>query len=438
VAWSVLAFGGVYLRTAIPIVAGALLLALLTRPAIGVAEGRTVDRWLMVFLAAALFQVLPLPGVVVRALSPNATAFHQAYRLDAAARGYGGALSIDRDASWYALALVTSSVLVFWVARDVLRHRHLRLMARSVAWLGLAITILAVVQGATSDGMIYWRFKPLHPGAQPLGPLFNRNDMAAWILLALPLSLGYLIMRVEARRTMRLARLLDMRLMWLLAASASMVLLLFLSLSRSGLLGLAAAALCGLMLTRRRVGGRTRGLLAVYGAAAVAAIAAWANIAAVIARFDVPGAGGGGRAAVWRDSGAVVRDFWMTGTGIGTYVTAMRVYQRHDRTYYYNHAHNDYLQLATEGGLLLGIPAAAALISLARLARRRLTADESPVFWVRAGAISSLTAAAVQSLWDTGLRVPANAVLCAVVAAIAVHAPRGASARAETDNGGQV
>jgi hypothetical protein len=40
---------------------------------------------------------------------------------------------------------------------------------------------------------------------------------------------------------------------------------------------------------------------------------------------------------------------------------------------------------------------------------------------VRAGAVGGLIAIAVQSVWETGLRVPANGMLFAVLAAIAVH-----------------
>ena len=40
---------------------------------------------------------------------------------------------------------------------------------------------------------------------------------------------------------------------------------------------------------------------------------------------------------------------------------------------------------------------------------------------MRAGAVSGLIAVAVQSIWETGLRVPANGMLFAVLAAIALH-----------------
>ena len=53
-----------------------------------------------------------------------------------------------------------------------------------------------------------------------------------------------------------------------------------------------------------------------------------------------------------------------------------------------------------------------------------LRTDRSAIFWIRAGAIAGIVAAAVQSVWDTALRTPANGVLFAVVAAIALHDPR--------------
>ena len=43
------------------------------------------------------------------------------------------------------------------------------------------------------------------------------------------------------------------------------------------------------------------------------------------------------------------------------------------------------------------------------------------MFWVRAGAASGLAAVLVQSIWETGLTLPANAVLFAILAGIALH-----------------
>jgi hypothetical protein len=52
--------------------------------------------------------------------------------------------------------------------------------------------------------------------------------------------------------------------------------------------------------------------------------------------------------------------------------------------------------------------------------RERLP-DASGTYWIRAGAATGLLAVALQSFWETGLVMPANAALAAVLAAIAVH-----------------
>jgi O-antigen ligase len=92
--------------------------------------------------------------------------------------------------------------------------------------------------------------------------------------------------------------------------------------------------------------------------------------------------------------------------------------------FFFNHAHDEYLQILAEGGLLLAVPAAIAAIAGALLIARRLRVDRTPIFWIRAGAIAGMVAVAVQSVFDTGLRTPANGVLFAIVAAIACHETR--------------
>ena len=96
----------------------------------------------------------------------------------------------------------------------------------------------------------------------------------------------------------------------------------------------------------------------------------------------------------------------------------------------FNQAHNKYLQIASEGGLLVGIPALCALILFVFLTVRSLKRDGTARFWMRAGAASGLVAVAVQGVWETGLRMPANGILFAVCAALAVHETHDASSGA--------
>jgi uncharacterized membrane protein AbrB (regulator of aidB expression) len=88
---------------------------------------------------------------------------------------------------------------------------------------------------------------------------------------------------------------------------------------------------------------------------------------------------------------------------------------------HFNQAHSEYVQLVAEGGLLLTLPALVAIFVWLRLARRQLQRDVHETWWLRVGAAAGLLAAAVQGIFETGWRVPANALLCALLAAIVVH-----------------
>ena len=111
----------------------------------------------------------------------------------------------------------------------------------------------------------------------------------------------------------------------------------------------------------------------------------------------------------------------MSGTGAGTYGIAMLYYQRADRFVQFNQAHNQYLQVAAEGGIVLVGLVLAALTALARTIGQRLESESTGAYWIRVGAACGLLAVALQSLWETGLVMPANAALAAVLAAIACH-----------------
>ena len=171
------------------------------------------------------------------------------------------------------------------------------------------------------------------------------------------------------------------------------------------------------------------GLAAVCLLVALATM--YANVGALMQRISgtLPSSLGG-RLAVWRETWPMARDFPLTGIGVGAFERGMVIYQQSTRLIFFNHAHNEYLQVLVDGGLMLAAPATIAMLAAWWSARARLGLDRTPMFWVRAGAASGLAAVAAQSIWDTGLRMPANAVLFAIVAAACLHESEGPSALA--------
>jgi O-antigen ligase len=437
-AWSTFAAGGVYLWASAPAVVASLLLAIAVRPSIGTAGStRLLDAALLMCCGAILLQLVPLPAALVSRLTPHAMDLRSTVWLGspgagAAARPVLYPLTVNAAGTWISLALVAGVVLLFWTCRQVCDEGGSRQIVRAVAVIGVLASIAAIIQRAENKELIYGYWKPLDAGARPFGPFVNRNHFATFVDMACPLVLGYMVARGHSHRPRRdfaqrlvaALKQLGSTSMWLGASACVMTIALLASTSRSGTIGLTAALLTAAWLARGREWSHGRFGTALVAVLFVVAVLVFVNLNAVLLRVDETLAVGvAGRAATWRDTRAVIRDYWLTGTGLGTFPAAMLVYQPPGQMLFANQAHNQYLQLASEGGLLLVVPAALAVLAFAALVRRRLIADTSTSCWLRIGAVAGLVGVGVQGLWETGLRMPANGMLCALLAAIAVHSP---------------
>jgi O-antigen ligase len=169
-----------------------------------------------------------------------------------------------------------------------------------------------------------------------------------------------------------------------------------------------------------------RGWIVLQAALLIVVLGAFANLGALSARVgetiqDMEA--GRGRTGIWRDAIRLADAFPLTGSGAGTFGHAVLPYQTALPDFYLGNAHNHYLQIVAEGGALLVIPAAFVVGSFLFAFCRRLHDDTSSTYFLRAGAGAGIVAVLIQSIWETGLRMPANAMLCAVLAAVAVHTP---------------
>jgi O-antigen ligase len=394
------------------------------------AEFRHLDAWIAVALLAIAVQFVPLPGPVVDVLSPSARGAWQVLSLGAVTGPLP--LSVDLSSTAWALGVFAGAMGVFAVSRQVFASGGVRVVARGIATIGLLLSAVSLAQDATAHGLMYWRWSPPFQVAPPFGPFLNRNHFATWVVMAVPASLGYLLVHGFAHTHHRdapihwhraLIEVMDARSIWLAASICLMLVGLVASLSRAGMVGLIAGLVAGTYLGSRQrkapVSGWAIAALAFAALAAVIRI----NPVDLFHRFGAVGVAAAGRAAIWRATLPVVRDFWLTGTGAGTFETIMLAYQQTPSLFRINAAHNHYLQVVAEGGLLVAVPVAVALVLFVRAAMAALARDHSGMYLLRAGSFAGLIGVAVQSIWETGLTTPANAVLAAVLAGIVVHRP---------------
>jgi hypothetical protein len=307
-------------------------------------------------------------------------------------------------------------------------------VARLTTVIGAAIALEAVAQKAMFNGKIYWvwesAFRSHH---NYFGPFVNRNHFAGWMVLALPLTAAYLCaqlaaFRVERQPGWRQAILSasspqSSRLVLTAAAAVVMAVALVWSMSRSGIAAAIVACLIVAAAAAKRMGA-TRG--AIGGTAIVLTL-----VAAVMWKGGDTLASWYGttntlewRVELWKDTRPALEDFAISGSGLNTYGTLMLVYPQTDTTVHAQQAHNDYLQLAVEGGALVCLPALLLVFAIARTAGRRLREPQAEMtWWIRMGAVAGICGIAVQEITDFSLQIPGVAFLFATCVAIAIHAP---------------
>lgn len=417
--------------------------------AVAVAPRRTlkfsslaIDRPLIAVAAAMVLQIVPLPAAIVGALSPHRARVVEALGyapLTAATSGWQ-TLSIDPALTAWAIGTFVLGVLAFWITRALCgAGGHTRAICRTLAIVGPTAAVLALLQKAVTPRLLMFVVSPDARSGNPFGAFVNRNHMAAWLLLVMMPPAGYLIARLRIHSDSRLPFWSAFKQFLVtgaaLTAMAVIVMLgvLLLTLSRSGLIGLAVAAIVAWLTGRTRIQLERTSVPGLIGFAGVVLLVAvlfvdvdgWASRLQQSVDFSP---GEFSRTQIWKESAPLAGDFWLPGTGAGTYSEAMTQYQQTRlwvnsmrRWAHFNNAHSHYVQVAVEGGVLLALPLLWALVAFTTLAMKIVPADKGEMFWVRTGAAAALAGVAVQSLFETSLIMPANAVMAGVAAGLALY-----------------
>lgn len=426
-AWSLFAFGAVYdwafAPAALVAVTGGVwsLRSPLRRRA-------WLDLWLILLAGVAGLQLIPMPEGVRAILSPVQAGYFARISLAPPADGAWVPLSLYPGAWLFGAGALLAGIATFLWTRDTLESRGLRRVLRAIAWIALVVSAFALIQPALfPTGGIYGFWDPIASGTRPAGPIVGRPHFASWVILAWPLTVGYLFSHARShwqnRRVSRSAAILgDARAWWLLLSAAMMIAAVLVTHSRSGVIGLGVAGVVLVLAAWNRTGASGRAGLVGFLAVVALAVSLWASPDAVLYRFEYAWSGvDGGRPQIWDQVWVLVRDFPIVGIGLGAFDVVMPAYQTSAFVALINHAHNQYLHLLAEGGLLLAVPAVGAVVTFLLTAWRRVRDDHTALVHARHGAFAGLCGLAVQSVFETPMLTPAVMFLAAVSAAVVVR-----------------
>ena len=396
-------------------------------------------------------QLIPLPRGVGLFVSPSTVHWYEAMipataellpgESAATVRPTSFPISLDPTATRLFACRIFGMLVVYLAARNWLASRESFRRLAGVALLnGAALAAFALGQYFSSAPTeIYWS---VPTSGKVFGPFVCRNHYPDYLALCAGLAIGLTVTKrtppvrgatsdsppgsfwdeVQDSVTAPLQLLQEPARLTAAAAVGLMLVSIPFSLSRGGMLSFLAATL-GVFISARRSRRRT----AVTTAAAVAlGVAAWFGWALIGARFDEIGSGRSidDRIPLWNASLKQLPGFWLAGAGNGTHLRIEPLGR--DATALHSvveHAHNEYLEAAIEGGILrLGLTVALPGIVLFSLARgyRQLHARSAGPLILGAG--FGLAVVAAHAVTDFALHLPAVALLAIIVAAFAMAA----------------
>ena len=350
-----------------------------------------------------LWNPLYLPMLAFGALVVLQLVFHStAYRHDTIAEG---------------MLFCAYGSLCFIVTQILLRGSDARKIAVVFGVYGAAVAALALVQGVAPNGKLYWMRQPLM-GGWIYGPYVNHNHYAGLMELLVPIPLVISVSHLTHEKTRIAAGI----------AAAIMVGTVFLSGSRGGMLAIVVElATLGVMLSRRK--NSVRIALGVTAFAVVlVSLLVWLGGKELTTRVTSISSetrgeiSGGTRLNIDRDTVKMFSRRPVLGWGLGTFPTVYPQFRSFYTNFFVNEAHNDYLQLLAEMGILGFSTMVWFFVILVRQGIRKVHKWSSDASGATTLACSlGVLGILVHSFVDFNLQIPANAALfyafCAIVGA---------------------
>lgn len=357
-------------------------------------EGELKVRWNPLFAPMAAFGTLVLAQLV----------FHRT--------------AYSHDTISLALQYFCYGLLCFLAAQALMRGSQARILAVVFSIYGASLAAFALIQGISSNGKLYWLRQP-RMGGWIYGPYVNHNHYAGLMEMLVPIPLVLALSRLASTKTRATAATI----------AAVMTGTVFLSGSRGGMLAIIGEfIILGILLVKQKRGLRTAigiglfltivaGLLIWVGGPEFSKRIATVSSSRSELSSDV-------RADINRDGLRMFLKRPVLGWGLGAFPVVYPQFRTFYTNFFINEAHNDYLQLLVEMGLL-GFATMGWFLYLAyRNAVRKLANWSAEMTGAAALAcLLGISGILVHSVVDFNLQIPANAALFYVLCTIGAGKP---------------
>lgn len=387
---------------------------------------------LLCFLALMGIQLVPLPVGILKMISPETYSIYKE-TIFAGEPVSWVSLTVNRKATLMEFFRILSYVIFYVLTVQVLSKKDA--LKRTVTVLIIFASLLslfAILQRILPNNRIYW-VRELTMGGSPFGPYVNRNHYAGLMEMLFPLFLGLFLFYkpgiTYGSFRDRMAEIFNIqRTNYHILLGFSAILIatsIFLTLSRTGIVSLCISMIFFGAFFFSRAANKRAGVIIIVVFVLIILSVAWFGWTPIIERFEhIKNASGKVselRIGIWKDSSNIIKDFPITGTGLGTFVDIYPKYRTISGDALADHAHSDYIELLTEGGIPAFLVFAWFLIVLFHKSYRVfLKRRETYSVYLFIAAVSGMIAILVHSLTDFNLHIGANGLYFFFLAGLAV------------------
>lgn len=400
------------------VVSGGWLLSYTWRPFRmpgAVHAARTPLILLVMWAAYPLIQLIPLPVAIATLTGGEIHGFYA--ELPAGSMHGQAYLSLDRGATFSGflrqcgLVALLSSVLVL-----VSSTKRLYALMMLIVLVGFAEALYGIVLIFPGDELGLW--SPGQSDDTVSGTYVNQNHFAGLMELAIPVGFGLLMSSYSASGSVSGTRDLTRFVTGILLSQSGIILFcilimsasLILTTSRGGIGSLALGIAVATAIAVSKKGARAKELRIGMLAVILALIAiSWLGAGQLSEKLATAGFSSN-RAEQLELSYRIIEESPLTGTGVGTYRWIFPAYKdQRFGGYFYEHAHNDFLEILAEQGVIgFSLLAVGVVLIFVRIVRafvqRRDPFVQGALFASIAGCVSLL----IHGLVDFNLQIPAN------------------------------
>ena len=371
----------------------------------------------LLWLVYVWLQLVPLPIGILKMLSPEAARWH----LAAAAPELIGAapLSLDPYATLEAACKSTAYIVFFALSLILLRDRD---RIRFTAYALIASGVFQALYGALISLQ--------SSGEQASGTFVNRNHYAAYLVLCLSVGIGVLIASLSGAKNKSWGHFFRDLMQWVITPKMAlrlglvvMVIALVLTRSRMGnssfFISLLVAGVVGLLLAKRATKSMVILLVSLI-AVDVFIVGTYFGTQRVVERIAQTTAETEDRGAVAGYALHMWKDYPVFGSGLGSFPVVFPRYSAERTQVSYTHAHNDYLELGAETGVIgLALLGLMVLMSFVAALRAQYLRRDPLMRGLSFASMMGILALMIHSSVDFNLQIPANALTFMLLLAFA-------------------